>query len=89
MQLIHDSMAEQGAPEVGLVLLVPRDPPPLAGAGLLPRVEDVPKSPFVGADCFAFTLAVPKMPFVGAACFAFTLMVPRRLFPLEAAFFAV
>ena len=89
MQLFHDSKDGQGAPEVGLVLLVPKELPPLAGAGLLPRVEDVPKSPFVGADCFAFTLAVPKMPFVGAACFAFTLMVPRRLFPLEAAFFAV
>ena len=88
MQLFHDSKDGQGAPEVGLVLLVPKELPPLAGAGLLPRVEDVPKSPFVGADCFAFTLAVPKMPFVGAACFAFTLVVPRRLFPLEAAFFA-
>ncbi len=88
MQLIHDSKDKQGAPEVGLVLLVPKDPPFLAGAGLLPLVDDVPKSPFVGADCFAFTLAVPKMPFVGAACFAFTLIVPRRPFPLEAAFFA-
>jgi hypothetical protein len=88
MQLVYDSKAEQGVPEVGLVLLVPKEPPPLAGAGLLPLVDDVPKSPFAGADCFAFTLAVPKMPFVGAACFAFTLIVPRRLFPLEAAFFA-
>ena len=68
----NHSKDEQIAPEFGLVLLIPKEPPPLAGAVLLPRVEDVPKRPFVGADCLAFTLAVPKRPFpLEAAFFAF------------------